>query len=79
MVWCVFVVGVYDVHVCGIWYMCVILGVCMREMTWRYMVVCDIYCVLYLCVVYNVCVIWYKECERGMLLGYTVWSMYVFL
>lgn len=45
MVWCVFVVGVCGVvaeetmctcvipgvHVCGIWYMCVILGVCVRE------------------------------------------------
>lgn len=35
-----------------------------REMVWRYMVVCDIYCV-----VYDVCVIWYEERKREVCCG----------
>lgn len=71
MVWCVFVVGVYGVvveetmctyvipgvRVCGIWYMCAILGVCVYERerwyggTWLYV----IYIVWYMmCVLYGV-------------------------
>lgn len=38
-------------------------------MVWRYMVVCDIYCVLYVCVVYDVCVIWCEKCEREVCCG----------
>lgn len=84
MVWCVFVVEAYGVVVeemmcmymipgvcvCGIWYMCVILGVCVWERDGMEVHGCMWYtvCVICLCGCMT-CVIWYGEYMREVCCG----------